>query len=91
MKGDEFKTKVAALITGARGKMEKVITKKKVSEEKAKEIRSQFDAAVVKINAATDKAVEDGTVTKEEAESVQTVAREALPHPKHEGKGKPKK
>ena len=84
MAGAEFKQHVDARIEKHRAKMESHIAAKKVSEEKATEIRNRFNEGAAKINAEVDKAIADGTVTKEEAKDVHKVARQVH---KHHGKG----
>jgi hypothetical protein len=78
MKGAEFKQKVDARQAKAREHMEKRASK--MSAEEAKQLRAKFDAGVAKINVEVNKAVADGTVTKEEADSVRKVSREVHPH-----------
>jgi len=51
-----------------------------LTADQAKELRAKFDAGVAKVNAEVAKAVADGTVTKDEAEAVRKVAREAHGH-----------
>ena len=88
-----FKQKVDARQARAREHMEKRAGK--LSAEEAKELRSKFEAGVVKINAEVSKATADGTVTKEEADAVRKVAQELRGghgHGKHARRGKhPKK
>ncbi len=70
-----FKQKVDARQAKAREHMEKRAAT--LDGERAKELRSKFEAGVAKINAEVGKATADGTVTKEEAEAVRKIAREA--------------
>lgn len=78
MKAAEFKQKVDARQAKAREHMEKRASR--LSAEEAKQLRAKFDAGVAKVNVEVAKATADGTVTKEEADSVRKVAREAHPH-----------
>ncbi len=64
----EFKQKVDARIAKARTHMEERAAK--LPADKAKEARATFDAGVAKVNAEVQKAVADGTVTKDEAHQV---------------------
>jgi hypothetical protein len=52
----------------------------KLNAEEAKVLRAKFDAGAAKINAEVDKAVADGTVTKDEADNVRKVSREVRGH-----------
>jgi hypothetical protein len=77
-----FQAKVDARQAKAREHMEKRAAK--LDAEKAKELRAQFEAGVLRINAEVSKATADGTVTKEEAQAVRQVTREVRGH---HGKG----
>jgi hypothetical protein len=77
-----FKQKVDLHQTKAREHMEKRAAK--LSPEEAKELRTKFEAGVAKINAEVSKATADGTVTKEEADTVRKVTHEVRGH--HHGK-----
>ena len=76
-----FKAKVDAREARARGHVEEHAAKLPAAE--AKDLRAKFDAASTKINAEVAKATADGTVTKEEADAVRKVAKEARPHGRH--------
>jgi hypothetical protein len=85
-----FKQKVDAREAKAREHMEKRAAK--LTPEQAKELRARFDAGEAKINDEVNKAIADGTVTKEEAEAVHRVAKEVRPHHgKHAKRDEPKK
>lgn len=73
-----FKQKVDARQAKAREHMEKHAAK--LSANEAKELRAKFDAGLAKINAEVGKATADGTVTKEEAHAVRSVAKEVRGH-----------
>lgn len=89
MKADEFRQQVAQRTVKARARMEKHLANKKVSEEKAKEVRAKFAAVQARVDAKVTEVCADGTVTLDEAKSVRTIAREAMPaHGKHAKKGK---
>lgn len=77
-----FKAKVDAREAKAREHMEKHAAK--LSADDAKALRAKFDAGEAKINAEVNKAVADGTVTKDEAQAVRNVVHEVRPH--HGGK-----
>ncbi len=81
MPAAEFKQKVDARQTKARERMEKHAST--LSAEQAKELRAKFEAGIAKVNAEVAKATADGTVTKEEAAAVRSVAKEV-----HGGHGK---
>ncbi|MBX3214983.1 MAG: hypothetical protein KF850_23315 [Labilithrix sp.] len=87
-----FKQRVDARQAKARERMEKRAST--LGAEQAKELRAKFDAGVAKINVEVDKAVADGTVTKDEAAAVRKVAKELRGHhgkrAKHGGKHGPK-
>ncbi|MBX3264010.1 MAG: hypothetical protein KIS78_11625 [Labilithrix sp.] len=73
-----FKQRVDARQAKARERMEKRAST--LGAEQAKELRAKFDAGVAKINAEVNKAVADGTVTKEEADAVRKVSKEVRGH-----------
>jgi hypothetical protein len=77
MPAAEFKTHSEARLAKAKERLEAHITKQQLPAEKAKELRDAFAAGVAKVNAQIDKAVADGTVTKEEAKEVRAVMKEA--------------
>jgi hypothetical protein len=83
MAAADFKKKVEQRTTKARARMEKHITDKKVPEDKAKEARAKFDAAVAKINQKVEEVCSDGTVTKDEAKAVHDLAKSLHPRGKH--------
>ena len=80
MKADEFRQHVAQRTVKARARMEKHLANKKVSEEKAKEVRAKFAAVQARVDAKVTEVCADGTVTLDEAKSVWAIAREAMPH-----------
>lgn len=85
-----FKQKVDARQAKARERMEKRAAK--LSAEEAKALRAKFDEGAAKINAEVNKAIADGTVTKDEAVAVRKVAKEVRGHHgKHARRGKHKK
>ena len=73
---EAFKAKVEARQEKHRAKMEAKIAEKKIPADKAAEVRARFAQHSAKVNAAVEKAVADGTVTKEEAQEVRAVAME---------------
>jgi hypothetical protein len=82
-----FKAKVEARQSRARTHMEDRAAK--LPADQAKELRAKFDAGLAKINAEVAKATADGTVTKEEAQSVREVAKSVRgAHGKHARHGK---
>lgn len=83
MAGAEFKQKFEARTAKARARLEERVAK--MSAQEAQQARAKFDAGVAKIGEEVQKAVADGTVTKEEAQRVRQVAREV--HPRHGGHG----
>lgn len=83
-----FKQHVEARTEERRVKMEAKIAEHNVPADKAAEIRARFAAGVVKVNAEVEKAVADGTVTKEEAMAVRQVVKEMRGHHGHGDKGK---
>ena len=85
-----FKAKVEKRITKAREHMTEHFKKNNVAADKQKEILAKFDAGATKVRAAADKAGSDGTVTKEEAEQVRTLAKELRGKhgKKHEGQAR---
>lgn len=82
MPGAEFKQKVDARTAKARQHMEERASK--LPADQAKDVRAKFDAGTTQINDAVNKAVADGTVTKEEAQQVRDVVKSVRPH--HGGK-----
>ena len=74
--GPAFKAKVEARQEKHRAKIEAKIAEKKIPADKAAEVRARFAQHSAKVNAAVEKAVADGTVTKEEAKEVRAVAME---------------
>lgn len=82
MPAAEFKAKVDQRQAKARARMEEKA--KSLNAEQAKELRDRFNATAAKVNAEVQKAIADGTVTKEEAKAV----RQASGHGKHARHGK---
>ncbi len=78
-----FKAKVDARQAKAREHMEKRAAK--LNADEAKALRAKFDAGTAKVNAEVSKAVADGTVTKDEADAVRKVAKEARGGHGHRG------
>ena len=68
-----FKSKVDDKLARARAHMESRAAK--LDADKAKELRTKFDAGAANVNAEVAKATADGTVTKDEAKSVFTAMR----------------
>jgi hypothetical protein len=91
MPAAQFKQKVDTRMANAKKHMEERASK--LPADQAKELRAKFDAGAAKVNAEVAKATADGTVTKEEAKAVHTVAREAKGghHGKHARRGGGKK
>jgi hypothetical protein len=79
-----FQQKVTERQTKARAHMEERASK--LSADEAKALRAKFAERTAKVNAEVQKAVADGTVTKDEAKAV----RQASGHGHHHkgGKGK---
>lgn len=86
MEAAAFKKHVETRIAHVKERVEKHITEKKVSDEKAKEIREKLAKGIAKVNAEVEKATADGTVTKDEAKTVHHAMKEMHPHKKHEKK-----
>lgn len=85
-----FKAKVDARQVKAREHMEKRASQ--LPADQAKDLRAKFDAGTAKINDEVNKAIADGTVTKDEATNVRKVAHEVRPHHgKHGKRGDTKK
>jgi hypothetical protein len=82
MPAAEFKAKIEGREAQWRQHMERRASK--LSADDAKQLRAKFDAGIAKVNAEVAKATADGTVTKEEADAVRTVAKEV--RGPHEGK-----
>ncbi|AKV00798.1 hypothetical protein AKJ09_07461 [Labilithrix luteola] len=78
MPGAEFKQKVDARTAKARAHMEERAAK--LPADQAKDLRTKFDAGTAQINDAVNKAIADGTVTKEEAQQVREVVKSVRPH-----------
>jgi hypothetical protein len=74
----EFKQHIDARLTKMRAHLEERV--KTLPTDQAKEMRTNFDASIARLNAEVSKAIADGKVTKEEADAV----RAASPH---KGKG----
>ena len=85
MAAAEFKTKADERLAKARAHMEQRAAK--LPADKAKELRTGFEAGAAKVNAEVAKATADGTVTKDEAGQVRTAMREVRGH-KHGGKAR---
>jgi len=79
MKADVYQQKVETRIASRKAHLEQRITNDKVDAGKAKEMRDRFDAHTAQVRAAVAAAVQDGVVTKEEAQAV----REAGGHGHH--------
>jgi hypothetical protein len=75
MPAAEFQSRASAHTEKARAHLEARIADKKIEAEKAKALRERFETAVAKTKLAIAKAVADGSVTREEAKEVRTVAR----------------
>lgn len=81
-----YKQHVDARLEKKKTKLEERIASKKIPADKAEQMRAKFAERKAKVNAAVEKAVADGTVTKEEAKEV----RKAGGGHGHKGKkGKP--
>ncbi|MBS2016693.1 MAG: hypothetical protein JST00_27665 [Deltaproteobacteria bacterium] len=85
MPAAEFKAKVDQRQAKARARMEE--RAKSLDAAQAKELRDRFNANVAKVNAEVQKAIADGTVTKEEAKAVRQASGHHGKHA-HKGKGK---
>ncbi|WP_394850679.1 hypothetical protein LZC95_24880 [Pendulispora brunnea] len=81
MKADVFQQKVEARIAKHKAHLEERITNDKVDATKAKEMRDRFDAHTAQIRAAVATAVQDGVVTKEEAQAVRAAGGGHHRHP----------
>jgi colicin import membrane protein len=77
MPAQEFKQKVEGNRAKAKAKLEERIKAKNVDPEKAKIMRARFESASAKVTQAVSKVAADGSVTREEAQDVQTAARQA--------------
>jgi hypothetical protein len=90
MKADVFRDIVEKRINKAREKLDRVLDKRDLPPGIEAQIKKDFDAGVVKVRAAADKAAADGTVTKEEARAVRDLAQELRreAREKYLGKGK---
>ena len=81
-----YKQHVDARLEKQKTKIEERIANKKIPADKAEQMRARFNERRAKVNAAVEKAVADGTVTKDEAKEV----RKATGHGHRGGKkGKP--
>lgn len=85
MPAAEFKAKVDQRQAKARARMEEKA--KGLDAAAAKELRDRFNANVAKVNTEVQKAIADGTVTKEEAKAVRQASGHHGKHARH-GKGK---
>lgn len=92
---DAFRQLVEKRISKAREKLDRVLDKRDLPPGIEAQIKKDFDAGVVKVRAAVDKAAADGTVTKEEAKAVRDLAQELREEAREKylgkGKGKEKK
>lgn len=70
MEATKFSEVVDAKIQLARAQMEMILTANSVPENVKAQVRKDFEAAAIKIKAATKEAGKDGKVTKEEAKDV---------------------
>jgi hypothetical protein len=75
MEPAKFSELVDRKIDLARAQMELLLTANAVPDNVKAQVRKDFDAAVVKIKAATKEAGKDGKVTKEEAKDVRHQAK----------------
>ncbi|MFI5301853.1 MAG: hypothetical protein ACHREM_27505 [Polyangiales bacterium] len=74
----DFRKHIAAKEERAREHMEKYIAKKELTKEQADELRGRFDVALAKLDKRVDEVCSDGTVTKEEADTVHALAKALL-------------
>ena len=80
MAASTFKTKVENRIEKARERISERMAKKNVPADKQKVVLTKYDAGSAKVMLEVDKVGADGTVTKEEAQQVRTLARELRGH-----------
>jgi len=85
MKAAEFQQKVEARIAKHKEHIEQRITEQKLDATKAKEMRDRFDAHTAQVRAAVATAVQDGVVTKEEADTVRAAGGGGGDHHRHDG------
>jgi hypothetical protein len=81
MPAASFKAKTDEHLAKAREHMEKRAAK--LDAEKAKELRSKFNAGVATVNQEVAKATADGTVTQDEAKAVHQAMRSVKGGHKH--------
>ena len=84
--GAEFKQKVDARLEKKKTKLEERIANKKIPADKAEQMRAKFAERKAAVNAAVEKAVADGTVTKEEAKEVRKASGHGHGHKGKKGK-----
>lgn len=75
IKAEKFQKHVEKRIEKARAKLEAHLKEKNLAEDKRALIRKEFEAGATEVRALAKKVGEDGTVTKDEAEQVRTLAR----------------
>jgi hypothetical protein len=83
MPAAQFQERVDARIARARSRMEEGIAERKLTDEEASQVRAHFEAVVAAVDVEVQKAVEDGTVTWDEAKAVRAVAHELGPRHAH--------
>jgi len=89
MDADTFRAHVEKRISKGREKLVEHMQKKNVSADKQSAILAKFDEGSKQVREATDKVCADGTVTKEEAQSVRDLAKSLREQARAErGKGK---
>jgi len=84
MKGAEFKAKIDQRVGKARTRLDEGITKRKLDDAKAKEVRARFEEGVVRLNEEVKMVIADDVVTADEAKGVRELSRALRPHRKHD-------
>jgi hypothetical protein len=87
MPADEFRAHVEKRITRGREKLVEHMKQKGVKEDRQQEILAKFDEGSKQVRDATDKVCADGTVTKDEAQSVRDLAKSLREAARKELKG----
>ncbi len=77
LKADVFKERVHERIAKQRAKVEAKMEKRGVPAARRVEVRKALDDVQGKVQAAVDKAAKDGLITRDEAQEVRRLAREA--------------
>jgi hypothetical protein len=91
MKADSFMAHVEKRIERMRSRVERRLAKSKMNDGAKEARRAKFEAGADKVRAAATEAGADGTVTKDEAKGVRSVAKQLRKRgKKHAHKGKRK-